>query len=406
MGVSIQYDRLHLRGGDILLLLVFLLPVQRMKDNVQRSMDIYLNEGDYPRLVWGYDMSKLDNYTDMFMLLHATYAGSGNVIEDVVKMNHTEYFEEGCVGVGSLIGYIDNWGTESHVDSYPRYWHGYLVILKPLLLLFDVADIRIFNMILFFSLLLYIMLTMQKKGFGIYILPFGVSILLLNPLVVPPSFQFSTVTYIMLFSVCIALNRSEWEFEKLFFFFMLIGIATAYFDFLTFPLVGLYFPMIFVLMKEDSWKTAFKIIIWGSIAWAIGYAGMWSGKWILGSILTGENLFANAFERFTLYSGRHNGAVSFRQLIFSNILVLLRWPMAILGAGIACLYGKNIVSAVREKSIMPKWIFPFALIAITPIVWYVASGSHSNTHYWFTYRELCVSVFAVLTGLRKVMNMK
>lgn len=391
---------LSVLGGVLLLVLVFLLPVQEMKENAKRSTEIYDYEDVYPQLMWGYKMSQLDNVTDATMILSAIFPGSGNVIDDAMKVSRIEYRDK--VQVDSLTDYANDAEGETYTISYPRYWHGYLVILKPLLLLFDVADIRIGSMFLLFGSLTCIILLMQKTELDHYILPFGASFLLMNPVAIPLSFQFSAVSYIMLLSVWIVLNRNVWKFEKLFFFFMLIGIATAYFDFLTFPLVGLYFPMIFILMKEKSWGNAIKIVILGSIAWIIGYAGMWSGKWLIGSVLTGENFFQSALARANEYSDWEN--VTLPELVWRNVRVLVKWPIIIAGTEIILWKGKNILKAVKEYQTFLKGMIPFVIIAIAPFVWYVAAGMHSYIHYWFTYRELCVSVFAVLAGLWKAID--
>lgn len=390
-----------------MLALVFLLPVQGMKDNVQRSIEIYDYEGVYPQMMWGYKMSQLDNCTDATMILSAIFPGSGNVINDAMRISRIEYHNQ-AHQVDSLTDYANDVPGETYTISYPRYWHGYLIILKPLLLLFDVADIRIGSMFLLFLALACIILQMQKKGLANYILPFGISVLLMNPITIPLSFQFSAVSYIMLLSVWIALSRNEWEFEKLFFFFVMIGIATAYFDFLTFPIVGLYFPVIFILMQEKSWKKAMKIVLLCSVAWIIGYVGMWSGKWLVGSILTKEDLFANAFARAGQYTSMEHGdgKINILQVIWKNMRVLVRWPIVIIGMGIALWLGKNLLKAKKEHNLTVKWLLPFSLVAFAPIVWYIAAGTHSYIHYWFTYRELCVSVFAILTGLWKVMDAK
>ena len=31
-----------------------------------------------------------------------------------------------------------------------------------------------------------------------------------------------------------------------------------------------------------------------------------------------------------------------------------------------------------------------------PIAWYVVTGNHSYMHFWFTYRELAILIFAIL----------
>ena len=46
-------------------------------------------------------------------------------------------------------------------------------------------------------------------------------------------------------------------------------------------------------------------------------------------------------------------------------------------------------------------IFPFAVLAVVPIAWYLVTSQHAVIHYWFTNKALMVSVFAGLAALVK-----
>lgn len=381
--------------GALLLILVFKLPTEEMKNNVQRSTQVYDYEGVYPQLMSGYKMSQLDNCTDAIMLLNAITPPTG--YKDAMLVYRTNYADRNPTG--SLTDYANDVNSKTYVENYPRYWHGYLVILKPLLLFFDVSDIRVFNMFILFGLLLYIVWQMMLKRQECFIIPFAVSLLLMNPITIPISFQFSTVSYIMLFSVIIALKKEAWNPGQQLFFFMLIGIATAYFDFLTFPLVGLYFPMIFMLMTEKSWKNSLRLVISGSLSWIFGYAGMWCGKWLIGSLITGRNIFKNAMRGANKYTGQEISSI---EIIFKNVQVLMKYPILLLGIGILIYYMIHFIKSKKSHTTAIIEYVPFILIAFAPVCWYIAAGTHSYIHYWFTYRELCVSIFAILTGTVKV----
>jgi len=382
--------------GTVLLIAAYLLPTQEMKENARRSTAIYDYEGVYPQLMSGYKMSQLDNCTDATMVLNAIYPGSGNVVDDAMNVYRIEYRDR--TPVGSLTDYANDVKKETHTVKYSRYWHGYLILLKPVLLLFDIADIRIINMCLFFSLLIYILLQMQKKEMNDYIPLFLIVILLMNPLTIPLSFQFSTVSYIMLISILYVIHKKNWDLSQMLFFYLIIGIITAYFDFLTFPLVGLYFPMIFMLLEEKSWKKGTQIVIIGSVMWIVGYAGMWAGKWMIGSLLTGGDFFADAFGRAAEYTNMEygEGTVNSLQVILKNVGVLIKWPFVLGGFGVILWLMKNSLKKIKKFKPEFGWLLPLGLIIIAPVCWYLAAGTHSYIHYWFTYRELCVSVFAVL----------
>lgn len=63
--------------GLISLTLVYLLPTERMEQNVRSSMEVFYTESVYPQQVPGYKATQLDNETDAIMLLGAIYDGGG-----------------------------------------------------------------------------------------------------------------------------------------------------------------------------------------------------------------------------------------------------------------------------------------------------------------------------------------
>lgn len=394
--------------GMMLMILVYCLPVSSMKANVQRSTEIYEYEGVYPQLMWGYKMSQLDNSTDATMLLNAIYSGSGSVVEKAVRVFRIEYSGENPVI--SLIKYANDTEAEIYGCAYSRYWHGYLAILKPLLLFFDVADIRVMNMFLQMALFCYIVLLMIRRKYGEYVPAFLISVLLLNPVAIALSFQFSTVYYLMLFSIIYILKKKNLLYKQEILLLFLLGILTAFFDFLTYPLAALFFPLIFILLKENDGKEAIKKVFIGSIVWGIGYVGMWCGKWTIGSILLGQNLWTDALERAMMYEAMDygNGKINGFQVIFKNVMVLVKWPVLLAGVVLLLYYIKWIMKVgilkirLKERSL---YLAAFGLIFMAPFAWYLAAGTHSYIHYWFTYRELCISVFAVLAGITKMISL-
>ena len=82
---------------------------------------------------------------------------------------------------------------------------------------------------------------------------------------------------------------------------MQIGIVVSYFDFLTYPLVTLGVPLCLLLILQAdkiTYLQKIKNIISLSIAWVIGYLGMWAMKWMIGSIATHKNILWMLLNRF------------------------------------------------------------------------------------------------------------
>ena len=61
-----------------------------------------------------------------------------------------------------LVAFLE--GHITHSISYQRYWHGYLVVLRLLLLVFNVTELRVVRLLILGALLLYL-LKLLKRGF-------------------------------------------------------------------------------------------------------------------------------------------------------------------------------------------------------------------------------------------------
>ncbi len=93
--------------------------------------------------------------------------------------------------------------------SYGRYWHGYQVILRPLLLALSYPEIRYFNMLMFLGLCTcVVLLVYQRIGMG-SVVAFTLAMTLGGFIVVPMSLQFSAVTYLSSLGVIAVLALDE-----------------------------------------------------------------------------------------------------------------------------------------------------------------------------------------------------
>jgi len=96
-----------------------------------------------------------------------------------------------------LVAHYANGAPFIGISPYYQYWHGYQVIIRPLLSLFSYPMIRVLNGILQTVLLLFLCLLMRRNGLGRYILPYIASVLMLMPLALAMSLQFSSCYYIL-----------------------------------------------------------------------------------------------------------------------------------------------------------------------------------------------------------------
>lgn len=88
--------------------------------------------------------------------------------------------------------------TQVQYCYYPRYWHGYLTVLKPLLLFFSTEDLHLIYFFVQSCLLLSLTAALIKKNQLPLAVCFGIGVLLLNPMVTALNFQNASIYLILL----------------------------------------------------------------------------------------------------------------------------------------------------------------------------------------------------------------
>lgn len=380
--------------GTLALCLVYLLPVQLMQTHLTESLDSFMEEGDNPFLIKGLKGSSLDNVTDAIMLGSAVYRSDRPFYQAAMLVAR---HANGLETMDALEEYLTEGNTEGE-SEYSRYWHGYLLFLKPLLLFLNFGQIRILNGVAMVVLVAAILILLWRRGMWRAAVAYLLALLALFPMTIPFSLQFSACFYVGNAALLLALSGFEsWERSDAWpYFFLLTGMCTSFVDFLTYPLYT--FGMVFTLclvMRRDTGRGAFRFLLKSGSAWCVGYLGMWAGKWCMGTLLSGQNLFVEALSSVSVrtsleaYDEKISRIITVLRnfYIYANIWGILL-ALAVL-AWLCCnLRGQKL------KVCLPR-IGQLALVACFPLVWYVLAVNHSYVHYWYTFRDLAFSVFAV-----------
>ena len=389
--------------GTAAMIAVYCLPTRRMNDNVGKSQEIQHSEQS--RFTWapGYAGTGLDGYTDAIMLGNAVFRGTGDPIQDAMRNPRVMYDISDGSPVDSLIRYVNKSELDpGHQVEYARYWHGYLVLLKPLLLFFTLPDLRMMNLMVQFILMLAVLLELyRQRGYGLAI-PFGAMILCLNPISTALCMQYSSIYYLMLVGAWLLLRFRLWEKRYGWLLFLWLGIGTAFFDFLTYPVAALGICLaLAATLSEGSWQRKLAAAILSSMVWCFGYGGMWVGKWLVASLVTGENVLAAAVDQVAYRSGAEitaDGEAASAGLwevmgknleVYANaagLLLLLLLVLAVLWAVVIRGFRFRFSGAV---------CVPLLFISLYPFVWYAVIRNHSMVHYWMTHRNLAVTFFCL-----------
>lgn len=367
----------------VAMILVHCIPAGWLTANVSESVEQINAEGLYPTLFFGLQSSMLDNFTDGLMINMNRATNVGNPI--FVAMDNLDY---------------------------ARYWHGYQVILRPLLVFLNIRQIRYLGMIAFFFLFCILFLKLKEKtGIGIALTFLfamtGVCLVLL-----PISLQYGSVFYItFLFMLYLLSIKDIAKAKYMPLAFMIVGMITNFLDLLTVPLLTLglplllYFVLCFKNARTEWWKSV-KTLGLLCICWGLGYGICWGSKWVIASIVTKKNVIKSAIDQiFFRTMGNEDYPISrlgtmednFKILFIENKLFGVLTSLIVLCLAIFAIIFRTDKEHIKQSTLL-------LMIAVFPYIWYFVLANHSGIHAWFTYRLQAVTVFGVLLALLNLIN--
>lgn len=383
--------------GFLLLLGAYTLPVEPMQNHLRENADYMTAWGNYTMVLEPHSFTLLDNYTDSIMLGTAICdSGKGTLLS---AMEAAHPIDKSQNRFERIYNYLNN-PEKSKIFEYGRYWHGYLIILKPLLLFFNYSEIRIIQMsvqIILLLLIVYLSARRKKGKIGILL---GTSLLFIMPMIIGRSLQYSWVYDIMLCAVVLMLLFHDWfkARERYCCFFLVLGMLTSYMDLLTYPLITLGIPLVcLLLLNEDDKKNLIWQILGLSLCWGAGYGLMWFGKWFLASQIMDKDMIKDGLDKVLNRTSTQQDETVYTRwgAILLNLNMLNDRVFKALAAAVVLIQGILIVRLHVPYRDFIRKIIPFLIIAAMPFVWYLLAANHSSIHCWFTYRSLSVTIFAL-----------
>ena len=388
--------------GVALLTAVYALPVEPMAERVRGSIPIFEEEGASFRLVPARISTSLNTQSDALFLNIATTGNEGNPLDAAMRVEFTAYGEYSPTSSGKVQDLIQRYvGTEepSYRLSYARYWHGYLVFLKPMLLFIEYGGIRLLNMALQTLLFAAVVYLAGRRVSGKYVFALALSIAALLLPVIALCMQYSVIYYLLMGALLAVLKIGPRlrERKRYLDFFFFIGMCANYFDLLTYPLVTLGLPLVaLLLMLRPTEKEGVCISLGSGVVWALGFGGIWGIKWLLAQAVTGEHVLASATDAALLRSGTQGGGVIYRfRAIAEALKAYLCKPWFLLAAALFLLLVLLIaVGRLRIHSFRGK-VPALALLGIglIPFAWFFLFAEHTVYHP-FPHRILAVTFFA------------
>lgn len=360
-----------------LLILSFSIPQQFIQTNAEKSIAMIEKEGLYPSINEGNTGSKRDNFTDRLMIRKTKKSLELSTIENTMSM-----------------------------DNYPRYWHGYQVFLRPLLVFMSLGSIRMIYAVILFLLIGLTSYYLIKRS-DIYAgIAFLITLAVGNAATFFFSMQYANLWIFTLFITLLMLIKPRLveKSSSMFLFFFIIGSLTNFLDLLTTPLISWGIPVIlffylhnkYPTIKRENTQKQFGRLLFSGIFWGIGYGLTWFSKWLIASIVLKQNVIKDAITQI-LFRTEGNEDYPLQRLDMLRKNISLMYPkVTLLILGATCLI--FLIIAIRKRTKIRSYtdFILFGVIALTPYIWFNILANHSQIHYWFTYREQMITTFALL----------
>lgn len=378
------------------------IPKSKIEENLKKSATYLEKNSGFKRLQPGREYTYLHLYADSIILNIINCVDTNKPIQSIMW---DKYYETIKMDINNDFIEVVQENKEPN-QQYIRYWHGSMMILRPLLMIISLEQMYQVNYILLIILAIALLIMIWKKSKKIAI-AYVISMIMIAFPIIAMCLEFVWPFYIMLISSMIAINiKKDRSLYKL---FLIIGMITCFFDFLTTEIVTLFVPLliIFAIKKEKDEIYSFKdgaiIFLKSSILWFAGYVGMWIAKWTLASIILNINaleyvkdqalLRVNGLQGLDSAEKMYIGAITKNWHTLYPINIVKRTSKLWLIVAAFAVFFAIIIDWKKIKNNKSSLIL--LVIAIMPYIRYLILANHSYRHSFFTFRSQIITIMAV-----------
>lgn len=407
------------------------IPQSAIQKQMKESAEYYNEHLLFDRVTPFSFLSRQDNYADCILTNIIYHINSENILTSVLSASY--YNPEGEEVNESFSYAVDN-PADVLVDDnvvpnvdYSRYWHGSMVLLRPLFVLFNIQTIRMILGIFILLLTVWFAYLLIRKKYSFFAGCYIVGLLSVSAWMCAFCVEYTMPFLVMAVELPVLLllmtkevNNKEDHQEKILWCVLAAsGIVTAFLDFLTTETLTFTVAyMLYLVVRnkrgqiEGFKKECVRMIKSGAV-WGISYALMFFLKWIMACIFFGKDAFVEALRQAAFRMngdatlGNVTGAetVSDGERIFGalwrNFACLLpfrdsmRVQTTVIVLVITAVVAFCIWYLFRTKKVNDINRL-FGMLAIIPVVRFLVLNNHSYIHFFFTYRALLVTVVALV----------
>lgn len=402
-----------------------MIPNELIKNNLMKSTYIIAGE----ELFEYYEGNKLngivDNYADSIWLNVAWYMGKDTPISASID---TKYYDgETNEEKEGLFLAVTEEDRMANAD-YTRYWHGTVGIIRILHLVTHVNGIRMLGFLITLFFAAIVMLLLIRDGKDMVAVSFFISLCLVKIWNIRFCMEYQPA-FVIGFLMCILYLLLEKKGDEYLFLLAVAGgTAVAFFDFLTTETVTILMPLILVITvrgmenRMGNFKKSVRFVFTQGMAWGCAYGMTFWAKWLLATVITGENKFNLALswagERI---AGDNAGTGKLSPILqklvapFANFSVLfgankrLSGIHITLGIILIILFGVIVILCLKYSENDNKSVtLILALLGSLILLRFLVLNNHSYLHAFFTYRALMSFFMAmfciIIVNTNKIMQ--
>ncbi len=402
MGISFSRHMksllIYIRASALLVLIFImfsflscLLPDEPVRKNIERSVQYLEGISEYPEPIISGRKHSLDYYMD------------GLIMNMIYSIDNEEPFKSAMSGrsrqqggpyttqIDQLKYSIENKNLAPNVE-YARYWHGNTFFFRFFFMFMDYNELKWFIYMITSLLLVVFTIVLYQNTGGLRTLGMISGLLMVNIYLMQFSMQLSPVLMIGIVACFILNRRFRKRPETVPFVFFFAGAFVSYFDLLTAPLLTLGLPMLLWIGLETKRSdhsilhSLKKLVQFGSL-WSVAYAGIWGVKWLLTWPFIGYDIFKDVKAQVLLRaSAVDNSRISAVATNFNQLpLVVINLILIVLLILVIFRFNRRGI----KQSVL------YLAVAVLPFIWYLATANHSVYHFWYTYRNLGITVSGV-----------
>ena len=384
---------------------VAIIPRERIKTNMLESAE-YMCESPIQWLLTDWiHASQIDHYADCITLSIAYELDESRPLQSAMT---TSFYGYQTTAMNTML--LESVRDDlSATTEYLRYWHGSAAAMRLLHLFWNIKTIYMFHAILMAALSLILIVFLFKNSLRAEAVTYVLAMIIVSVWYVPLCLEYSyTFICMMVASIVSVLLAVKQKNQWLGVFFMLTGMATVYFDFLTTESLSLLIPLLLILRVwskqggERKWISSLKF----GMAWSFGYFGMWGMKWLTASIVLGENMMpyvtGHVAERISGgVTGYYMTGNTYIDTLLLNLRNLFPYEYGISGAVLVMVFVfvvaalPVVTGRVRlRKKVNLSDVLLFSVIGLFPYVRFLVLHNHSYIHNFFTYRAQAATIMA------------